>query len=412
MSPSRGAFFVAGLNAHGQLDPNSTDDVYEFRELRIPLEDDEEIEEPQMVFVGWSQTVCKSIKDPPCWMSVRIDTSTVYEVSRIICYGHNSSETNLPTTEPLKLAFGNHNSLLGALDDKGNLYRYTYGPISPDSEPISTLALASEDEDNAPRLSLLAITASDRVSLTFIQAPNARLTHVLEFESYANFSEWYVDPSSESARPAGHHMLPGRAKQLVAGIASFALLMETGEVYSWGDGRYRSLGRRAENVRTTTTKTGGEQDQDGEKETQGGPQLVEAVGGLRVSKIVVGGWVMGAIVEAAGAGYLWGAAGMPGSEGQIKVLEGLESGEAALIEVGDDGEGGPLDVVDLAIGAGHVVVLCEGGKVFAVGENGNGQLGTGAMGQRYHAEWIQVRDGGIHRVLAGPKATFLSRHPA
>ena len=184
-------------------------------------------------------------------------------------------------------------------------------------------------------------------------------------------------------------MLPGKCRQLVANVAAFAALMESGQVWTWGDARYRSLGR---SIVATGMGTGAEE-----------AGLVEAVGGIEVRGIAAGGWMMGAVSED-GAGYLWGA-GMPGAGGTVGVLKGLEVGEAALLDIkGEDGE--MLDVLDVAVGGGHVVVLCEGGKVFAAGENRNGQLGF-QDGEKFCEDWTEIVKEGALSVIAGPKCTLV-----
>jgi alpha-tubulin suppressor-like RCC1 family protein len=73
--------------------------------------------------------------------------------------------------------------------------------------------------------------------------------------------------------------------------------------------------------------------------------------------------------------YVWG-----GRPGQAKLLEQL-SGTPQPVDL--DGN----DVLDVAVGANHVIVLTTEHKLYVVGANGNGQLGLD-MGDL--VEWREV----------------------
>jgi len=97
--------------------------------------------------------------------------------------------------------------------------------------------------------------------------------------------------------------------------------------------------------------------------------------------------------------YLWG-----GRTGQPKLLEDL-SGSPTPVDI----EG--LDVLDVAVGDGHILVLSTGRQLFVVGAGGNGQLGLGP-GIKELGDWKEVslplKDGqkivGVH---AGYKNSFV-----
>ncbi|TKA69383.1 hypothetical protein B0A49_07053, partial [Cryomyces minteri] len=169
---------------------------------------------------------------------------------------------------------------------------------------------ANGDEDS-PRLKHVAIAGNGKTAVTFVQAPNAMLTHISEFSSFDDFVRWYDRPAD--SYPTAHYMLHGRAKQLIANETSFTLLMETGEVYTWGDARHRSLGR------TPTAHMPAEK-----------PAAVDALGGLKIGKIVSGGW-MGAALAEGGSLYLWGTT----TPGTADIINALPSGdeEIALVDI-------------------------------------------------------------------------------
>ena len=78
---------------------------------------------------------------------------------------------------------------------------------------------------------------------------------------------------------------------------------------------------------------------------------------------------------------------MPGrSEQRIGALASMEDGEdVKLVDI----KGG-VDVVDVGIGDGHVVVLTAEGEVWVCGEGGEGQLGLGRRG--FEEDWIRIEN--------------------
>ena len=365
--------FAAGFNAHGQLTPhNSSDegkDVCTFHPIAADVE---------VLFAGWSSTVLRS-------------TSTGQISSR----GHQQIVNSNAAVMGEAKAIGTHEGLLGYLNsDESKLFWMTSSTKpgdsgKPEDQPVHLVDIT---KDTSPSLAHIALAANDRIALTFRQAPNGKLCHIVEFANPDSFLAWFHNPSGEGLGPAKHHMLPGRPKQLVANTATFLLLMEGGEVYSWGDGRYRSLGRGIDVVPADV------------------PGVVEALGGLRIVKVTMGGW-MSAAVSADGAAYLWGA-GDPGADagrGKIACLGGVGVGEVALVEV-LDAQGEVLDVVDVAIGDAHVAIVTGDGQLWVVGENRNGQLGLGEDDEErvFVEEWTVVPGlRNVRRVVCGPRATFV-----
>jgi hypothetical protein len=50
------------------------------------------------------------------------------------------------------------------------------------------------------------MASSGRVALTFKQAPNGNLCHIVEFSSSRKFLQWFEDPSAEGNYPDAHHV--------------------------------------------------------------------------------------------------------------------------------------------------------------------------------------------------------------
>ncbi|KAL2352071.1 regulator of chromosome condensation 1/beta-lactamase-inhibitor protein II [Cryomyces antarcticus] len=265
------------------------------------------------------------------------------------------------------------------------------------------------------------------------------LTHISEFSSFDDFVQWYDRPAD--SYPTAHYMLHGRAKQLIANETSFTLLTETGEVYTWGDARHRSLGR------TPTAHMPAEK-----------PGVVDALGGLKIGKIVSGGW-MGAALAEGGSLYLWGTT-TPGTADAINALPSGDE-EVALVDIpaslGMHGEeADDFEVLDVGVGDGHIVAVgsfptpprpphdpagdnpsaysfetssetpsatalaspalhVSRTHIYAIGDGRNGQLGLGVPS--YAENWKQApvpwswREHKAVGVACGPRTSFAFIRP-
>lgn len=359
-----------GFNAFHQLS-SQEGDIWEFEPLTPELTSINN-DELELFYAGWSSTALK------CG-------------TQIHSLGFQNFTTEIPTaaesTTELRCPFGSdQKGLIGCLDTQGRVL------LLHDSEPDGKATLTPTGDAEAPPISHLALAGNDRVAVTFKQAPNARLTHIAEFESLDKFREWHRDPSGAENYPAEHHMLPGRPKQLLANGANFILLMEDGEVHTWGDPRFRTLARPIAGLDAVPADK---------------PGVIEALGGLKIASIQCGpgvGWLASALSED-GALYLWGTP-TPGEDGVIDCLNEVGPGEVALVEILPETDAEPVDIVSAAVGRNHVAVVTDAGQLFVVGDNGNGQLGLG-RDQSFVEDWIRVPHlPSLSRVMAGPKATF------
>lgn len=388
---------AAGLNSFGQLPTANTttttrddgspfhhDNLYTFTPLSLPPSP-----EPCLpIFSSWSTTAFASRH------ALLLRTAGHPDMAPI------SLIDGLPRSP-----FGDHDGLVGFLNPAGELtVLESEAHTSPDPSarrPPALTPLASPD-GFSPKLAHVALAGNARVALTFRQAPNGNLCHCLEFAALPAFRDWYRDPSggAEGAQPLAHHMQQGRPRQLLATAAGFLMLMEDGGVHSWGDGRYASLGRKIAGEGAVPAET---------------PGVIPALEGLRISKIATGtgtGWMAAALDAGNKAAYVWGRVARGGAEKEISFLAGLEVGGVYCVEI-VDGEGGEaMDVLDIGVGNGFVVVLVESGvgkrQVFGAGDNSRGQLGLG-RDVEFAETWTRVPGigGDVKEVVCGSHATFL-----
>lgn len=258
--------------------------------------------------------------------------------------------------------FGDHNGIVGALDEDGRLLL-----VELSSSEISTLRLRLISTDLSPRLSAVTIAGNDRVAVCLHQEPDAGHTQVLEFLNIAHCTAWYKQVAQEVVQPCSQHKIPGRLKQLTSNVAIFICLMQSGDVYTWGDSRYKSLGRSI----SVEDSTSAEQ-----------PGLVDSLGGIKVVKVSADGWNFAALSEDK-AVYLFNAS----APGKKPILSDAQTGEMVLVDV-QDASGIPHDFDDVAVGSGHVLLLSADSRVFVAGDNRNGQLGLASVEHAH--EWTEV----------------------
>jgi hypothetical protein len=368
---SQPQIWKAGFNAFHQLSSREGD-VWEFEPL-TPEFRSANSDKLELFYPGWSSTALTC--------GTRIHSLGFQKFTA------ETSPSAKSTTTKLRCPFGSdQEGFIGCLDTRGRVL------LLDASESGEKTVLTPTGDSEAPPISHLAIAGNERVAVTFKQAPNARLTHIAEFTSFDRFEKWHKNPSGAENYPAEHHMLPGRPKQLLANGANFILLMEDGEVYTWGDPRFRTLARPIAGPDAVTADK---------------PGVVEALGGLKIASIQCGpgvGWLASALSED-GALYLWGTP-TPGEDGVIDCLNEGGPGEVALVEISSETDAEPVDIVSAGVGRNHVAVVTEAGHLFVVGDNGNGQLGLG-KDQSFVEDWTRVPSlNGLQSVMAGPKATF------
>ena len=346
--------YACGFNAFGQLVPGPEEDVFELQKMSIS-QDDGNGDDTELLFSGWSET-------------------TFYRPSKNNPDGHlvRLGNTGTLTNQSLPLlgsAFGDHNGLLGVLCKDGKIGFVQDNAVHMDTSISSKIAHIALAENGRVALALKPLDHSE--------------TNIVEFESLGSLRKWSTDILDFGC----HHKVPASVVQLIANATGFVCLTQDGNVYTWGDARHGSLGR-------------------GVSETEAEhPGLVDSLAGIRIKRIASSGWLTAALSED-GAAYLFGTS-TPGSEKKVTCLNGIDPTQAALINVEENDE--PLDVLDIAVGDEHLLLLVQDGRIFAAGDNRNGQLGLGKASPDYIENWIEIKKPDNRRcksLYAGPRCSL------
>ncbi|KAK4122943.1 RCC1/BLIP-II [Parathielavia appendiculata] len=186
-------------------------------------------------------------------------------------------------------------------------------------------------------------------------------------------------------RPSHTFSINPSIAQLVAYETGFAALTSTGQVWTWGDERYTGcLGREPTN--------------DSPAE---GPGLVTDLEDLPtgpVTKLAAGGYILAALT-AGNDLYCWGHAG------RSPILDDISDTPSPVVI--DD-----KDIMDVAVGESHMLVLTSDSEVYVIGDNNNGQLGLPGVAST--KTWTGIDLGSVlssgqtvRGVAAGPRNSFL-----
>lgn len=370
--------YGAGLNAHGQIDKRIKSDCHTF--TQIWKEDLKTTSDATVLFTGWSE-IARAFPHYLIHLNRSLIPVVVTKDTHLYLLG--SSDTFLTSTSGIKAVFGDHNGILGYFDNEGR--------ISLSRAPASSHTKHLVEPETSRRFS--HITVADNGHIAAVSQDDEAVIH--EFTSMAAFKSYLEAPPKkvgseyhdDALSGTDHviHQLGHNITQLVSNTASFCALDVDGRVYTWGDNRYGTLRRSGLSSSPCPVE-----------------HLGDADDGPRVTKIVSGGWMTGAIRDD-GVAFLWGGQ-MPGTEPRRGLLEGEGGYLETTVEI--EGPEGVLDVLDMAIGEGFVVVVCEAGRLFGVGENGNGQLGEGRK-RNYYEEWVEILERGVVNVWAGPKTVYV-----
>ncbi|MCJ1305161.1 hypothetical protein MMC08_007975 [Hypocenomyce scalaris] len=299
-------------------------------------------------------------------------SSTALEVNgELVLRGSQHTSTNRGLIQGLGAGdisrlYGDHTGVLGAVAKDGSIWTLT--------DNHHSLSLVKERHHHKAQafVEAIAIAGNGKVCIcrrtnpdpeTGDKAPRLGGSTLQAFPCLSNLLSYN--------EPEATYDLPITITQLSANSTSFTALAANGEVYTWGDPRHSHLGR------TPTATSSAHM-----------PCPVTFLGGIPIRKIASGGWITAAVSRDDDL-YIWG--GRPGESERIGALPtvGKEVGkedngeEVKLVNI----DGG-TDIVDVAIGGGHIVVLTGEGKVFAVGSGQNGQLG--GEKRAFAEDWVEA----------------------
>ncbi|KAH6621391.1 regulator of chromosome condensation 1/beta-lactamase-inhibitor protein II [Chaetomium sp. MPI-SDFR-AT-0129] len=250
-----------------------------------------------------------------------------------------------------------------------------------------------------PDLSLLVHDGHE----TIHQYPSIHhlLSHISDISRTSHISQPNA-PRAQNNPPTTFPNLPS-ITHLLAHDTGFAALSTTGQVYTWGDERYTTCLGREPTYESLASK----------------PTPLSSLSDLPtgpITKLAAGGYVLAALT-AGNDLYIWGHAGrFPFLGGDI--LSGTPCPviiTTAGNDEGDDDErdAEEKDIIDVAVGSSHILVLTTDREVFVIGQNGNGQLGVPGV-VKSTRRWTRVDLGSVlgvgevvTGVVAGPRSSFL-----
>jgi hypothetical protein len=254
------------------------------------------------------------------------------------------------------------------------------------------------------------------------------VSHSLAVTQSGDFFSWgtsFLTEREGTLRPTTVEGFGGvRVRRVCAAYLTACAIGEAGELFSWGSGKNMYLGPGPGD--TVKNKRPGH----GDTEDQPAPKRVEALRGVRVSSVALGGWHAVALAED-GLVYTWGenmeraALGNPNVESEllpktVEALRGVRVGSIAAADKrsyavsdmgevwawGFDADGAPplghgeafecplpkpidmfprrygTKVHAVAAGDDHTLALAENGSVYAWGHDygaHSGALGVGAV---------------------------------
>ncbi|KAI9849011.1 MAG: hypothetical protein M1837_005902 [Sclerophora amabilis] len=330
--------YACGFNAHGQLAGASSEEPpQDLSCVQFMLR----ANHIRILFAGWADTL------------LEID-------GRLLLRGASTNgqdeilqcDISSPTW---RTAFGDHNGVRGLVTEEDDVYLVETAYAGP-----PTLRKIKSGTQN------VSIAGNGKVCEA-VGAKSSAQCHILEYPTFAAFS----DPLTNSTL---RHTLPLTPTALISNETSFTALFHSSPttpsaVYTWGDPRHTSLGRLPSASQPAAS-----------------PHPIDHLGGINLRKVCSGGWISAALSDSDDL-YIWG--GRAGEEHRIQALPDVGSGEVTLVDLqGDDG--GMVDVVDVAVGAGHVLLLDGDGSVWGAGRNENGQLDRGAGRQRFLEDWTRL----------------------
>ncbi|EPS35979.1 hypothetical protein H072_10548 [Dactylellina haptotyla CBS 200.50] len=211
-------------------------------------------------------------------------------------------------------------------------------------------------------------------SIIKIYPPVKSISEGLYNSTLESFSAGDVDPVSVFRLPIGECGAdPGeRFTKVTATSTGFIALTSAGNVYTYGDGRFNSLGRPPSATVSPDTPGG--------LSNGCGWGQVTALDGVFITQIAAnpGGHVQLALAQD-GTGYIWGGDGTENINVPVHAdAQEVEDEDVQMIDILDARTGEPLEFENMAVGEDHAVMIETGGRgVWVSGGSDMGQTGFG-----------------------------------
>ncbi|KAF0521745.1 rcc1 domain-containing protein 1 [Gigaspora margarita] len=313
--------YAFGYNSFRQTHPESQDAI-----ISLPIDITEFAD--KIIWANMNVTLGeKSIKNE--------DDSTV-----LLTWGFDSVENKIisPTHKSLqrmKKCFGNDNGIRGFLDIDGNIHfeKGYSGMYEISNFHTKVVDVSQFWTDNA----IIVVTVDGKLyNLNIEQAHSEEITPVDDT----------IDYFFTTVACGENHCLA---------------LTQTGQVFSWGSGRYGQLGH-------------------GDTKSLDKPKVIEFFLGLRVIQIACGGW-HSAVITDSGDLYTFGwnhlgRLGIPPPDESDHTQPSINYAEPTLIELNDGKDMGP-NVIKVSCGNAHTVIITDNYRLWTCGWGKYGQQGQG-----------------------------------
>ncbi|KAF3921381.1 hypothetical protein ABW20_dc0109633 [Dactylellina cionopaga] len=332
------------------------------------------------------------------------------------------------STRDIKKAFGTRWAFLGIILSGGTVYTFSLKKWAF-TRFDSTIVKSGVDDIQVNRIGELCFLYSDYSgnnnndggvtlnskdgSVINIFPPIDSVSDYLYDASLQSFIDGDIEPISSfrlPVTPSAHGGFYGssnpqeRFTTIAATSTGFIALTSNGSVYTYGDGRFNSLGR----VPSATLKSSQQGDGHTTAEdiaTNGvGWGQVTALDGVVIRHVTAnpGGHVQLALADD-GTGYIWGGDGTENISTSNIVKFGSKSEsedegeEVSMLDIFHPATNEPLEFENIAVGEDHVVMVEIGGR--AVWTSGGGEMAQTGFGRegKYLPAALRDEDGRMEK---------------
>ena len=297
-------------------------------------------------------------------------SATVLELDGVLLHWGQSGEWddtshltiaagNDVSSENVRQFFGDASGVLGALRNDGDCF--VFSGSEGEHKVNRNLSLHTR-KIRGERVDYhhVAIAENDELCI----CTRSRKSREIVLHVFASAQAFFL--RKEEIEPIASHALPCELISLHASATSFtALLADHKRVWTFGSALHSSM-----LARTPTPSA-----------PPGAPSDVTFLGGIPIRKVATCGWLCAALSEDHDL-YVWG--GRAGGKDRVSALPD-QGDEVKLVDVN-----GGVDIVDFAVGMGHILVLTAEGEVWGCGDNEHGQLGLIGGQKEFVEDWVKL----------------------